>query len=703
MTIGLDEEHVALAASVRGWAGRHARRAEPEPAAAGSRPAGWPEFAAQGLLAVHLPVEYGGAGAGALELAVIFEELGRALASGPALSTVLASAAIAAGGSAARRAELLPGLADGSRVAAVVLERVPVGRPDLLVLGPPDADTVLVPGPDGGWSVVPGKELTIEPVPGLDLGRPLGRIRADSLGDEAAESLGPVPVRALLATLAAAEAAGIAAWCVETAAEHARTRVQFGRPIGQFQAVKHTCARMLLDATLAEAVAWDAARAYDGHDPEQRDLAAGVAAVIALEAACRCAKDCIQVLGGTGFTWEHDAHRYLRRALSLRALVDPPGWARRVVALTGAGVVREVALDLPAGAEAIRAEIRPQVAALAAAGPAERAELLATGGWVVPHLPRPWGRAAGPVEQLVVEQELARAGVPVPNLVVGNWVVPTIALHGDRSQQNRFLPATLRGELTWCQLFSEPGAGSDLASLATRAERVDGGWRLTGQKVWTSLAHLADWGACLARTDPAVAKHRGIGYFLVDMRSPGITVRPLRELTGEAQFNEVFLDEVFVPDGCLVGGPGDGWRLALTTLTHERVSLSTGWARGAGVAELLQVYADTGATPSAGLAGLICAEQAFAVLGLRANLRLLAGADPGAMASVRKLLGIRHSQRVAEHGLALLGPWGAVTDPASGGWPELVLGVRAMSIAGGTTEIQLNIIAERLLGLPRDP
>ena len=169
-----------------------------------------------------------------------------------------------------------------------------------------------------------------------------------------------------------------------------------------------------------------------------------------------------------------------------------------------------------------------------------------------------------------IAQEFERAGLSQPSTIVGEWALPTILAHGTPEQRESFVAATLRGDITWCQLFSEPGAGSDLASLRTRAEKADGGWVLTGQKVWTSNAAEADWAICLARTDPEAPKHKGISYFLVDMRSPGIDVRPLREANGGYLFNEVFLTDVFVPDARLVGGPGDGWRLARTTLGNER-------------------------------------------------------------------------------------------------------------------------------------
>ena len=454
---------------------------------------------------------------------------------------------------------------------------------------------------------------------------------------------------------------------------------------------------------------------------------------MALDAAVSCTHECIQVLGGIGYTWEHPAHRYYRRALSLRALLGPSAlWARRVAELALDGARRPVRVDLPADAEPLRTGIRAELAAIAALEPPARAAGLAAGGWVVPHLPAPWGRAAGPLEQLVIAEEMKQAGLRAPALLIGAWVVPALVGYGTPAQQERFLPATLRGEITWCQLFSEPGAGSDLAGLTTRAERVTGdgegagGWRLTGQKVWTSLAREADWAICVARTDPSTRRHAGITYFLVNMKSPGVSVRPLREMTGDALFNEVFLDGVEVPDDLVVGEVGDGWRVARTTLANERVSLSRTWTFGCGTPELLDVLRGLGEPARQAWleqAGRLVAEgHALDVLGMRVTLKQLSGTEPGATGSVRKLLGMRHAQQVAELCWSMQGPAGALGFPAGGTggrppagaqsagspsagshWARQVLLTRALTIGGGTTDIQLNIIGERMLGLPRDP
>jgi alkylation response protein AidB-like acyl-CoA dehydrogenase len=312
----------------------------------------------------------------------------------------------------------------------------------------------------------------------------------------------------------------------------------------------------------------------------------------------------------------------------------------------------------------------------------------------------------------VIAEEMRAAGLRAADMIIGNWVVPTLITHGSPEHHERFLPASLRGELRWCQLFSEPGAGSDLAALSTRAEKVEGGWKITGQKVWTSMAVEADWGILLARTDPAAPKHKGLSYFLLDMKSPGIDIRPLRELTGEALFNEVFLDDVFIPDDLLVAGPGDGWKLARTTLSNERVSLSHDSSLGSGGEALLHLVAAEGGQVDderlTTLGQILCDAQSSSLFGLRTTLRSLSGAQPGAEASISKLIGVEHVQQVWETAMDWAGP-AALATPGrslSSGSPDatwMFLNSRCMSIAGGTTDVQLNVIGERILGLPRDP
>ena len=689
MSIGVTEEHAALTEAVRGWALRHAPITAA--VAAKDRPPFWDSLAEQGLLGMHLAEAHGGAGATHVELAVAIEALGYRLVGGPFLSTVTATTLLQIAGAG----ELAEPLAAAASAAAIGLDGG-------LVLSGAEADVYLVKQ-GAHWVVADAAAVSVNPLSTLDPTRSLTRVEVIGHPRHQLPELDDEVVRDVSVTLASAEAAGIAAWCLDTAVDYAKVREQFGRPIGQFQAIKHLCADMLVHVEQAQAVAWDAARATA--DAEQRTLASAVAASVALEAAVSCAKSCIQILGGIGFTWEHDAHRYLRRALTLRQLFGPTARWRAAAAVSALeGRRRTLGIDLDA--DGVRAEVRTFVATLSDLDDRARRHRLADEGYLAPHWPQPHGRAADAVEQLVIDEELRAAGIKRPDLVIAAWILPTIIAHGTEDQQRRFVPGTLRGETTWCQLFSEPGAGSDLAALQAKATRSDGGWLLNGQKVWSSLAHRTDYGLCLARTDPAAPKHDGITCFVVDMNSEGLDIRPLRELTGREMFNEVFFNDVFVPDDCVIGKVNDGWRAGRTTLSNERVAMASGSTMGAGVEGVLRAVAGAG-DPDAGLlqrlGALVAEGQVLALLGLRTTLRQLSGTDPGAASSVRKLVGMHHAQSCAELALELLGPAGATTEGPAEAVTFGFLQSRCLTIAGGTTQVQRNVIAERLLGLPRDP
>jgi alkylation response protein AidB-like acyl-CoA dehydrogenase len=734
MPIAIGEDHEELRRTVRRWLEARCPSEVPRAlldAEVETMPPFWDDLAAQGWLGIHVAEEHGGQGFGLLELAVVVEELARACAPGPAVPTMLAAALLAASADAAAK-ELLPTLVDGTLPATVALagSGLPTGRRQVdgsvvvsgilrPVLAGALAGLWLAPVAVEGeasslWCAIdpdaPGAERSA--LASLDLTR---RVAGLTLTEVSVPTERQLPnlagdlVRDRALVVAAAECAGGARWCLETTTEYAKERRQFGRPIGQFQAVKHRLADMLVAVEQVTALAWDAARAVDAGDEAQTSLSAVLAGAIALDAYVESAKGAVQLHGGMGFTWEHDAHLHVRRSLSLRQLHGATsslrvGAAR--VALDGAR--RQLTTELPAGAEELREEIRGLVAQVVAAeGGAGKRRALVETGLLTPHWPAPYGRGSGPVEQLVIDEELAAAGIFRPNLAVGAWALPTIIAHGSTEQQERFVEPTLRGEVVWCQLFSEPGAGSDLAALSMRAVRGDGGWLLTGQKVWTSMAQKADWGICLARTDPDAPKHNGITYFLVDMKSPGIEVRPLREMTGDALFNEVFFTEVFVPDECVVGQVNDGWRLARTTLANERVSMSSGATFGFGIEWILGTlrngpYAEDGAVLER-IGGLMAEAQSCALLGARTTLRSVSGVEPGPEASVRKLLGVEHEQRVQELGLVLLGPESATVEGEARQWAHGFLSTRCLTIAGGTSEVQRNVIAERILGLPRDP
>jgi alkylation response protein AidB-like acyl-CoA dehydrogenase len=372
--------------------------------------------------------------------------------------------------------------------------------------------------------------------------------------------------------------------------------------------------------------------------------------------------------------------------------------------------------DLPAEAEMYRDEVRAFLREHAPGGrfPSDWNQRLAESGYVVPHWPKPWGRDAGPVQQLVIDEELRAAQAPRPLNPIGiGWAGPTLLVAGTQEQQDRYLPGILSGSELWCQLFSEPGAGSDLASLTTRAERDDGEYVVHGQKVWTTFAHVARYGILLARTDPHSEQHRGISYFVLDMSAPGITVRPIKQMDGNATFNEVYLDGVRIPSADLVGEENDGWRLAKVTLGNERVSLSGEgalWGRGPTANTLLDIVRSHGGVDDPRvrqkLSALYIESEVLRLIRLRTISAVLRGLEPGPETSVRKALADEHGQHVMAlaHELAgaagMLGEFGPLgdRDPI---WPEGFLFSPALTIGGGTSEVQRNIIGERVLGLPK--
>lgn len=369
--------------------------------------------------------------------------------------------------------------------------------------------------------------------------------------------------------------------------------------------------------------------------------------------------------------------------------------------------------------------------------PSPSGRMLAEAGWVVPHWPAPYGRQADPVHQLIIDEELSRANVRRPVNPIGiGWAAPTIFVAGTEAQKNRYLWPALAGDELWCQLFSEPDAGSDLASLSTRAVRDGDEWVLDGSKIWTSGAHLSQYGILLARTNPDAPKHKGISYFICPMDTPGITMSPIVDMTGAHSFNQVFFEDVRLPADCLVGKVDDGWRLAKATLANERVSLSTGgalWGAGPSAGDLVDLAREAKGRLSPvlrqRLAEMWVGDEILRLIRLRTLSARLSGQTPGPEASIQKLMADEHGQKVMELAKEMAGasgmligsgPVGNVPSGRRGGpteirFPEhLVQGVDrvwhygflfspALTIGGGTWAVQRNIIAESVLGLPREP
>ncbi|MCV7056008.1 acyl-CoA dehydrogenase [Mycolicibacterium gilvum] len=672
----------------------------------------WSAATGLGWTGLALAEDVGGSGFGLAELAVVVECLGHQLAPGPFLTSVSAAVVIDRCAPDSVRAELLPGSASGDTVAALGISgTVAVGADNTAtgecatVLGAPDASLLVLVAGDDVVIVDAGDDgVTVTRLDCLDTTRSIGSVTLDGVAVPADRILRGAArdARTVFRTLTAAEAVGVSWAALDMAVEYAKVREQFGRTIGTFQAVKHHAANMLVSAETATAAVWDAARA---DDLDSAWFAAAVAAALAIKAQVFNAQNNIQLHGGIGFTWEHDAHLYLRRARTLAALmadgVDP---LIDIVDGQRTGRAHGASFTLPPEADEYRSQAREAAEAVRRLPAEQQRDYLVDSGYLVPHWPKPWGRAADVLEQLVIEEEFA--AIERADMGITGWVALTIAQAGTDEQRERWVEPVLRGQVMWCQLFSEPGAGSDAAAVRTSAKKVDGGWRVTGQKVWTSLAHMCQWGLATVRTDPDAAKHAGVTMMAIDMNADGVTVNPLRGLTGDSHFNEVFFDDVFVPDADVVGDVNKGWLVARATLGNERVSIGGGSGGVTGTTpehliKLLDSSPDN-APMFVRRAGEVIAEiHSLRLLNLRRATRAISGAEPGPEGNVTKLVVAESGQHLTELAFDLAGTAAVVEK-----MPQLTrsyLGNRAMTIAGGTSEITRNTIAERILGLPRDP
>jgi alkylation response protein AidB-like acyl-CoA dehydrogenase len=389
--------------------------------------------------------------------------------------------------------------------------------------------------------------------------------------------------------------------------------------------------------------------------------------------------------------------------------------------------------DLPPDDDPRRLDVR----AWLAANPDPTGRELHTAGYVVPHWPAPYGIDADPMQQVLIDDELRRAGVRRPENPIGiGWAAPTIAMAGSVEMKARYLDPIFTGEEFWCQMFSEPDAGSDLANLATRAVRDGDEYVVNGSKIWTSGGHMADFGILIARTDPDVAKHKGISYFVCPMDLPGITMSPIVDMTSAHSFNQVFFDDVRIPASLLVGEEGDGWRLTRVTLANERVSLSSAgslWGAGTSAEDLLELVRLAGGTSDPvvrqRLSSLHCEAEVLRLNRLRTLSAQLAGREPGSEANIQKAMADDHGQHVMELAKDLAGTSGMLVGSGPAGsldasraegttenrlitgefpdvssiWHYGYVFSPALTLGGGTFAVQRNIIAERVLGLPREP
>jgi 3-oxochol-4-en-24-oyl-CoA dehydrogenase len=726
-----------------------------------------------GLHGLTLPEELGGSGATAVELGVVFEEMGDVLYCAPFFASVglAATALLHVAGSAGSK--YLAEIGSGVTTAALAWAGESPAQSNLsaersgdgwaitgtasTVIDGADADLVLIAAQTSdGIGLFAAKDpagIRRTRLSPLDTTRRLAELTftgavATRL-DDVSETATALSRAFDTATLyLAAEQLGGARRVLADAVEYAGTRVQFGRAIGSFQAIKHRCANMLVDVESARSAV------YHGlwttvHDPEQSVVAATLARAVASDVYQRVAADNIQIHGGIGFTWEHSAHLHLKRAKSGQLLLRAPAVNRRrlgtllgILDSTGHAVAaRASALPDAQDADEVSAEQAVLEAAVVeflgaisvpepsdAAGDRAFRQARFDAGLAVVSLPEgSGGRGAAAGLHGVIERRFLDAGAAdhVSRNVIGlGMALPTIAAHGTDAQRERFLRPCFTGEEIWCQLFSEPGAGSDLAGVSTRAVRDGDTYIVNGQKIWTSLGHVADFGLLLARTDPDVPKHKGLSYFVLDMRSPGVEVRPLRQLTGEAEFNEVYLTDVRVPARNLLGDSGRGWQVALTTLSNERAFIGGALSRrGEGpIGQAVDLYRNAVATGMDAAEAAVFGERLMqlwtrAEAARLTNVRASAdrGSTPGPEGSIAKLQMAELNIAIYELCVDLCGNAGLLIDNydeiaptttavhGGGDVRKAYLRSLANSIEGGTSEVMRNILGERVLGLPAEP
>ena len=743
-----NDEQAALADAVRRalarlWTPEERQKGISDPASMTERPL-WATLTELGVPGLPVPEDLGGSGGTWSDLGVALEAAGAVLAPIPAVGVAGALGTLERliGSDTAR---LRTELASGSTIASVAWadeSAAPIdtrtdvaggrgttvtvtGHRDLLLS--PEADAVLLLATSAEGPLLVAVEtnaegVTVERHDGLDLTRPTGTITlrgalatvlAAGEAAVAAARRGRVAGGAALAN----ELVGAVAHCLAGAIAYAADREQFGRPIGAFQAVKHRCADMLAALELARAAARAVTALLDDADaaPDALDDAVALALLQAGRALHSASNGYIQTLGGVGFTWEHEAHLYFRRSGASAAFfggaeahlarLDPTRRTGPPTLATFTGPAADLAAHVDELLPAHRAKWGDDDSFAARL---DWQRTLHTVGWIAPQWPAEFGgRGLDIVDQVRCDNVLAVRGAPALAGVLGvNNVAPTL-MHWGTPEQQQHLAGIQAGTEVWCQGFSEPGAGSDLASLRTKAVLVGEGdereFVVGGQKIWTSEGMEADYCLLLVRTDPDARPHKGISALLVPLDLPGITRRPITQITGEGGFAELFFDDVRVPYSCLLGPLHGGWTVTMTTLAFERsgVIMMAGRIEQE-VREAVDELSGRDLPPGVRLAltDRLVEARLLGALGERALGRIAAGGAPGPEHSVIKLAWSLASTHLGETRLAALGP-DAVAAPVGRAARHGYLLSRASTIAGGTTDIMRNILAERVLGMPR--
>ncbi|MBW0103675.1 acyl-CoA dehydrogenase [Pseudonocardia sp. KRD291] len=759
MTFDFSDEQVALRAAVRDLLDDHSGH-DDDPSDLDRKL--WDLLSGQlGVVGLAVPERHGGAGAGPVELAVVAEEMGRRLCGVPYLSSAVLAATLLSELAAGPAEQYLPDVGSGRRIATVAIAgddgwdlrgtgvvaadsgTAVSGRRRWVTDGPlADLLLVVAEGPRVLAVDAAASGVTVTALGTLDATRPLADVTFDAAPARLLAE-GPDAARALERALRtagvvlAAEQAGGARAVLDAAVAYAKERVQFGRAIGSFQAVKHLCADLLVDVESAYSAAYRAAWALAEDRPDAAAVAS-MAQAFCSEVFVRAAGDNIQIHGGIGFTWEHPAHRYLRRARSSAALFGSPA-AHREGYLSavedGVATSTDTASASASGpdtvsteAGGVRAEVRAWLAehwgsGIESSGTEDRdawRERVVDAGYAVPRWPREaLGLGMSDADADAVEEEFRTAGAPGSGQDRVNLWANTVLAFGTPELRAELLRPLLLDRITMCLLYSEPGAGSDLAAVRTTAVADGDGFVVDGQKVWTSNAARADYGMLLARTDPDVPKHRGLSFFFLPMNQEGVEVRPLRQMTGEAHFNEVFLTGARVAATHMLGAPGQGWRVLQTALAYERAALAESNI-GASVrsGRAVDASGDVDLVALARRYGCIgdrrIRDDIARLLTLRAvnrwnNQRAQAELEQGTSSPVASLGKLAMSRMVHLDGAvqtAIVGPEAMLEGSAHPDGDEAnfaAMNAYFTSIGGGTDQIQRSIVGERILGLPKEP